>query len=125
MQFSDATTEVAFEIAQAGKVEQQVGVLSTDGIGTMWQALVRANRTNLVLTGLSDQPRLWKMIPNGRDLLVWLVEDQPGHLINHQATDCDGKDHAARMQAMVDSFAKVTAFYGTDVDFGEYEEATS
>lgn len=124
MKYDNTPTEVAYQIAAHGKAEQEVGLRSEQEAGSMWQALVRLNRTNLIRAGLGDDRRLWAAIRPGHDALVWLVEDEAGHVICHRAVDCDAPGFRERIAEMTHEFETLTAFYhegvAESVDYGEY-----
>lgn len=116
MKFSNQQTEAAYRIAAAGLVEVQVGDRSeTDPNGSMWQALVRCNRTNLMRAN-ADDLTLFKAIKPGHDTLMWLVEDEPEHIIVHKSVDCDADGYRERIDGLTASFHEVTAFYTEDTD---------
>lgn len=124
MKFSNIHTEAGYLIAVAGKAEQEVGVRSEDGEGPIWQALVRTNRTNLHRANVDDR-RVYESVRPGHDHLVWLVEDEPGHVIEHRSTDCDLAGYPERIAEVTAAFESVTQHYtdGSDatVDFATYE----
>jgi len=121
MKYSDKPTEVADLIAVAGRAEKIVGVRSTDGTGPMWQALVRCNRTNLILAGLADNRLLWAAVKPGHDTLVWLVEDEPGHVVAHRTEDADAKGYKERLAEMTDEFDTLNAYYTEEVTAEDFE----
>lgn len=124
MKFTNSHTAAAYAIASAGLALTEVGMRSTEGAGPMWQGLVRANRTNLIRAGIEGE--LYKAIKPGHDRLVWLIEDEPGHVIEHKSTDCDTDGHAERIAELTDSFITVTAHYlsddGEPVNYDDYDE---
>jgi hypothetical protein len=59
----------------------------------------------------ADHIHLWKAIKPGHDTLMWLVEDEPEHVITHRSVDCDADGYRERINGLTDSFRTLTAFY--------------
>lgn len=126
MKYGDIGAEIAYLLAANGRAVIEVGSRSEVKPGSMWQALVRVNRANLVLAGLSDDRRIYGSIRPGYDTLIWVIEDQPGHIIAHRKTDCDSAGYVERIKQVGESFSQVTAWYtapSEDVDF-DYDESS-
>jgi hypothetical protein len=118
MQYADGMTEAAFVLAhEHGRTIQTVGTLSLDGDGPMWQALVALNRTALLVTNEYDNYS--RVVKPGHDYVMWLVEDQAGHVITHKVTDVDRHDVAVT----VAEFEAITLHYAGEVTEDEQASA--
>lgn len=119
MKFTNKQVEAAWVLAvEHNRPTHEVGVPSTTGRGPTYQALVRLNRTALLITGEDDY---LGYVKGGHDTLVWLVEDEVGHVIAHKSTDCDVEGFAERIEQMIAEFGEVTRYYldESPIDFGE------
>jgi hypothetical protein len=108
MRYADDKTEAAFVLAhEHGRAVTEVGTLSLDGDGMIWQALVALNRTAMLVTNEYDNYS--RAVKPGHDYLVWLVEDEPGHVITHKMIDVDRSPDA--IEPLMTEFEAITTHY--------------
>jgi hypothetical protein len=117
MQFSNRTVEAATALALTGAVEAQVG--DPDGIGATWQALVRLDRTALLLHGVDDVH--YPYVKPGTTTLMWLVDDN-GLIMCIRSEDCDTAGHKERCEALAAEFAEHTRGYREPIDLSEFDD---
>lgn len=129
MKYDNRLSEAAHCLVEAGKAEQTIGVLSEDGVGPQWQALVLVARYHLMRVGgehLDWSGDVARHVQPGHEYLMWLVEEEDGRIITRMATDVDRKDHEANMAVIRDGFAAAIQNYGEPIDLAaEWEEANN
>lgn len=124
MKYDDRLTEAAHCLVEQGLAEKTIGVLSIDGTGPQWQALVRVARYRLLrCTGeqVDWSNNLLKHIKGGHEALVWVVEAHDGEMVTHQTVDMDSKGHAENIERMRAEFEVVTQHYAEPVDLTGFE----
>lgn len=108
MKYADPQTEAAFVLAREHDTAiATVGTLSLDGNGMIWQALTPLNRMTMLVHDEYDNYS--KVVKPGHDYLVWLVEDETGHVITHKMLDVDR--YPEQVGALIAEFEAITQHY--------------
>jgi hypothetical protein len=111
MKYGTPLAEAAY-LLSLDHAEASVGESSEVTVGRMYQALVVVSRGHLIRADLDYAMRA---VPAGREYLVWIIEDEEGHITEHKRADVDSAIKTAK--SMREDFAGVTAHYAKPIDW--------
>ena len=116
MKYGTPLAEAAY-LLSIDHAEAKVGESSEYGVGRMYQALVVVSRGHLIR---ADLDYAMNAIRPGREYLVWIVEDEEGHITEHKSADVDSAIKTAK--DMREQFAGVTAHYEKPIDWSKISD---